>query len=419
MSESKSNVPKLRFPGFTEPWEQRKLGELYEKAGSGGTPSAGNAAYYDGEIPFLGISDLSGRFVSTTLKHITKEGLNNSAAWIVPSGAIALAMYASVGKVAITCCDLATSQAFYNMVFSSDVLRDFVYTRLNKADMNGEWMRLVSTGTQSNLNAEKVRSWQIAIPSEAEQHAIGAFFRNLDNLITLHQRKLDHVKQLKRGLLQKMFPRDGASVPEIRFPGFTDPWEQRKLGAIVKDIAAGKSVNSDDGQVGPNDIGVMKTSCVSYDRFEPSECKRVASEEVGLVSCPVEADSIVVSRMNTPERVGSCGFVAASYSNLYLPDRLWRVKLTNSTNTFLVYLILSSYRSKAKLRGMASGTSGSMHNIPKDAFLNMELILPCNIAEQRAISSFFSSLNNLITLHQRKLDHVKLLKKALLQQMFV
>ena len=209
------------------------------------------------------------------------------------------------------------------------------------------------------------------------------------------------------------------NVPKLRFPGFTGPWEQRKLGDVALDISSGKSVNSDDGPVGMDDIGVMKTSCVSYDRFEPSECKRVISEEVALASCPVEANTIVVSRMNTPERVGSCGFVAATYSNLYLPDRLWRIKLCDSVNTYFAYLILSSNRSKTKLKGMASGTSGSMHNIPKDAFLKMELTLPCELPEQRAIGSLFRDLDDLITLRQRELDHAKLLKKALLQQMFV
>ncbi|MBW3080720.1 restriction endonuclease subunit S [Bifidobacterium sp. 79T10] len=168
------------------------MGELYSYAGSGGTPSVGNCNYYGGDIPLLGISDVSGRYIKDVGKYITREGLENSAAWLVPAGAIALAMYASVGKVGITYREMATSQAFFNMVFTTEATRDFVFARLDKANAEDEWTELVSTGTQSNLNAEKVRSWIIAVPSQAEQQAIGQFFSRLDDLITLHQRERRH-----------------------------------------------------------------------------------------------------------------------------------------------------------------------------------------------------------------------------------
>jgi type I restriction enzyme S subunit len=208
------------------------------------------------------------------------------------------------------------------------------------------------------------------------------------------------------------------NVPAIRFAGFTEPWEQRKLGELVDGIATGKSVNSDDGVVGPGDVGIMKTSCVSYDTFDAGESKRVLPEEQSLVACPVEAKTIIVSRMNTPDRVGACGFVADNWPNLFLPDRLWRVRLRNSVDPYLVYVLLASDRSKEVLRGMASGTSGSMHNIPKGSFLGMELTLPTSLEEQSKIAKQFASLDSLITLHQRKDDQLATLKKSLLEKMF-
>ena len=208
------------------------------------------------------------------------------------------------------------------------------------------------------------------------------------------------------------------NVPAIRFAGFTEPWEQRKLGELVDGIATGKSVNSDDGVVGPGDVGIMKTSCVSYDTFDAGESKRVLPEEQSLVACPVEAKTIIVSRMNTPDRVGACGFVADNWPNLFLPDRLWRVRLRNSVDPYLVYVLLASDRSKEVLRGMASGTSGSMHNIPKESFLGMELTLPTSLEEQSKIAKQFASLDSLITLHQRKDDQLATLKKSLLEKMF-
>jgi type I restriction enzyme S subunit len=188
---NKSNVPAIRFKGFTDAWEQYKLSDLFEKGGSGGTPLSTNPDYYNGNIPFLGISDItnSNGLILETEKYITVKGLDNSAAWIVPSGSISLAMYASVGKLAILGVNAATSQAFYNMVFNSDSVRDFVYHRLYKANSDSEWDKLISTGTQSNLNAEKVKEFEISIPNnDLEISKIGSLFRTLDNLITLHQR---------------------------------------------------------------------------------------------------------------------------------------------------------------------------------------------------------------------------------------
>ena len=165
---------RLRFKGFTEPWQQRKLEELCIRVGSGGTPSGQHPEYYNGKIPFLGISDLSGRTVSATQKKITQKGLDNSAAWLVPKGSITLAMYASVGKVAILGIELATSQAFFNMVIPEETcIRDFLFSRLEKADICHEWLPLISTGTQPNLNAAKLKDWELKVPSTQERKTIG------------------------------------------------------------------------------------------------------------------------------------------------------------------------------------------------------------------------------------------------------
>uniref|UniRef100_UPI002FC83AD4 restriction endonuclease subunit S n=1 Tax=Pseudolactococcus laudensis TaxID=1494461 RepID=UPI002FC83AD4 len=201
-------VPELRFAGFADDWEERKLSDLFIKGGSGGTPKSTNKAFYDGDIPFLGISDItkSNGFINNTEKHISSDGLNSSAAWIVSKGAISLAMYASVGKLAILNIDAATSQAFYNMIFDDYDLRDLVYQRLNKANELSEWNKLISTGTQSNLNADKVKNFQMYLPKNHDEiKLISTFFKQIDNTIALHQRKLDLLKEQKKGFLQKMF----------------------------------------------------------------------------------------------------------------------------------------------------------------------------------------------------------------------
>lgn len=165
---------------------------MISKGGSGGTPSTANSNFYCGQIPFLSIADLSNSngYIYDTEKHITKEALDSSAAWIVPKESVSLAMYASVGKVAILKTNIATSQAFFNMVFHNLNTRDYCYQYLKKMEENNSWNSLISTGTQSNLNAEKVKKLSLTMPSNIkEQEAIGKYLNHLDSLITLHQRK--------------------------------------------------------------------------------------------------------------------------------------------------------------------------------------------------------------------------------------
>ena len=183
---------KKKITLFVYSWEQRELGSLIIKGGSGGTPSTSNQKYYSGNIPFLSITDItnSGGFIYDTEKHITKEALNNSAAWIVPAESISLAMYASVGKVAILKQNTATSQAFYNLVINDVSLRDYLFQYLKKMETFNEWTVLISTGTQANLNAEKVKGLFVNIPANKhEQSQIGVLLSSLDRVITLHQRE--------------------------------------------------------------------------------------------------------------------------------------------------------------------------------------------------------------------------------------
>lgn len=199
--------PALRFAGFEDDWKEVKLGDLILRGGSGGTPKSTVAKYYGGDIPFLSITDISnsGKYLKRTEKTITNEGLQNSSAWVVPEGAISLAMYASVGKLAILGIDCATSQAFYNMVFEDDIVRNFVYITLEKANIYNEWGSLISTGTQANLNAEKVKNFSFLHPSKPEQQAIGTFFQDLDKAIAKQEEKVNQLKESKQTLLRKMF----------------------------------------------------------------------------------------------------------------------------------------------------------------------------------------------------------------------
>ena len=396
--------PALRFKGFTDPWEQRKISELAEKTYGGGTPTTSNEAFWNGNIPWIQSSDIvDGKLMGVEpRKYITQTGLNSSATQLVPKDSIAIITRVGVGKLAYMPFSYSTSQDFLSLSKLNTEPFFTVYACYKKLQSE---LNTVQGTSIKGITKDELLAKTISVPVYSEQKQIGSFFTQLDTLITLHQRKYEKLVNIKKSMLDKMFPKNGASVPEIRFKGFTDPWEQRKLAELTKTITTGKSVNSDEGEVSDGDIGVLKTSCVSYDRFNPSESKPVVKSEQQLVKCAVEKDSVIVSRMNTPERVGACGYVSTDFPNLFLPDRLWKLKFQDTVDTYFVYMMLVSSAYKEKITSMASGTSGSMYNIPKETFLNLQLVIPAKIDEQKQLGRILKKIDSLITLHQR--EHIK------------
>ncbi|MEQ7316368.1 restriction endonuclease subunit S, partial [Enterococcus hirae] len=207
---SNDTQPEIRFPGFTEDWEQRKLGDITESF-SGGTPTAGKSEYYGGDIPFIRSGEISSEL---TELFITENGLNNSSAKMVKAGDILYALYgATSGEVSISRINGAINQAIL-------AIRP---TKNDNSYLIVQWLRkqkdtIISTylqGGQGNLSGSIVKDLVITLPQDKEeQNKIGAFFKQLDDTIALHQRKLDLLKETKKGFLQKMFPKNGAKVPE-------------------------------------------------------------------------------------------------------------------------------------------------------------------------------------------------------------
>ena len=343
-----SNTPAIRFKGFTDPWEQRKLGELIQLGGSGGTPSATNPAYYGGDIPFLSIADIDGRDIANTAKTLTDEGLQNSAAWIVPAGAVSLAMYASVGKVGIIRQNTATSQAFYNMTFEDEALRDFVFTRLEKAEADSEWEPYISMGTQRNLNADKVRSFSLEVPSTEEASEVSAYFANLDHLITLHQCK---------------------SIDEPLFIVFA--WEQRKLGELASEFQSGEFIAASNiYDAGPYPVYGGNGLRGYTDTFNHEGFYALIGRQGAL-----------------------CGNVNSADGKSYFTEHAVAVQANQANDTgFLVHLLgtmnLGQYSGQSAQPGLAVGV-----------LKEVETLTPTK-EEQRLIGSYFAQLDSLITLHQ-------------------
>ena len=396
------NIPEIRFKGFKDAWKQRKLAELFVNSGSGGTPKSTNKDFYDGDIPFLSIADIKGREISETAKMITQKGLQSSAAWLVPKGALSLAMYASVGKIGILNKSMATSQAFFNMVFDNEACRDFVYTRLEKAELFNEWESYISTGTQRNLNAEKVKRFKICVPESHETARIANIFSQIDNYITLHQRKYDQVVNLKKAMLEKMFPKNGSDTPEIRFKGYTGAWEERKFGdigtvAMCKRIF--KEETSESGDVPFYKIGTFGGEADAYITREMFEKYKTT------YPYPQKGDILISASGSIGRTVEYTG------KDEYFQDSniVWLQHNKNIDNSFLKVLY-------SVVQWSCEGST--IKRLYNDNFLKTKILIP-NKKEQSQIGEYFKNLDNLIALHQRKLQQLKKIKKAMLEKMFV
>lgn len=403
MRNQRQAAPSIRFKGFTEDWEQRKFSSLYEKGGSGGTPKSTNKSYYIGDIPFLGISDVSSSngYVYDTEKHISEEGLKNSSAWIVPKEAISLAMYASVGKVAILKTDAATSQAFFNMIFKNLPTRNFVFQYLLKMESTHGWDSLVSTGTQPNLNAQKIREIEILIPALDEQTKIGAFFKQLDTTITLQQQQLSNYKEMKAALLQKMFPKAGEKMPEVRFEGFTGEWEERKLGDVIVEYS-----DKDNSKLNPavavGKYGIRRRE----DIYKKALSKDISKNKVirkNTLTIGMGSKQIDIGILKTDEVFS----VSPAYSTFNIIDVDAR---------YLDLFLQHENKNLSKVCMIISARQGK--TVDKNLLVQYNVLLP-SIPEQQKIADFLFILDGQIEAQKAAFDALNRLKQGLLQQMFV
>ena len=391
-----AKVPAIRFAGFTDPWEQRKLGDVTDSF-SGGTPDVSHTSYYGGSIPFIRSAEINS---DKTELFLTEKGLDNSSAKIVERGTVLYALYgATSGEVGIAAIKGAINQAILALSphTGNDPLFLASWLRREKARIVDTYLQ----GGQGNLSGSIVKELSFALPQQKEQQVIGSFFSRLDNLITLHQRKYDKLVILKKSMLEKMFPKDGESVPEIRFAGFTDPWEQRKLGEIVS-IGAGAPPSAFSAG---NFLYVKVDDLNESSHFQFDSAQRV---DANTAVKPIRKGSIIFAKRGAAilgNKVRVLGKTAYIDTNMMAleprgvdADFLWL--FINQTGLYRI----------ADTSTIPQINNKHIEPYPVD--------IP-NMAEQQAIGTFFSRLDDLITLHQRKLELLQNIKKSLLDKMFV
>ena len=409
MSE-KRRVPKLRFPGFTDDWEQRKLSDVAEIIG-GGTPSTGVAEYWDGDIDWYAPAEINDQiYVDGSERKITRLGLENSSAKILPANKTVLfTSRAGIGKTAILRHEGATNQGFQSMVLDDDTNPYFVFSMSSIIKDKAE--RVASGSTFAEISGKMLGNLEFMFPSKAEQDKIGAYFSNLDHLITLHQRELEHTKDLKKSLLQKMFPKNGERCPKIRFPGFTDDWEQRKLETVAA-FSKGNGYSKGDLITSGTPIILYgrlytkyETTITEVDTFVDVKQGSVYSKG-GEVIIPASGETAEdIARASTVE---NAGILLGGDLNVVTPNE--------GIDSAFLALSISNGESHKELAKKAQGKS--VVHIHNAEIMALNIAFPSKI-EQSRISAYFSTLDHLITLHQRELEHLQLLKKGLLQQMFI
>ena len=400
-------VPAIRFAGFTDPWEQRKLGDVTDSF-SGGTPDGSHASYYGGSIPFIRSAEINS---DKTELFLTEKGLDNSSAKIVERGTVLYALYgATSGEVGIAAIKGAINQAILALSphTGNDPLFLASWLRREKARIVDTYLQ----GGQGNLSGSIVKELSFALPQQKEQQVIGSFFSHLDNLITLHQRKYDKLVVFKKSMLEKMFPKDGESVPEIRFASFTDPWEQRKLGNC------GTTYSGLSGKT-KEDFGHGNARFVPYTNVFDNplaDTERLEAVEIDSSQNKVAyGDVFFTVSSETPDEVGMSSVWLSDQDDVYLNSFCFGYRQDSTFDPHYLAYMLRSSSIRSDLTLLAQGIS--RFNISKNKVMELSVAVP-SAAEQKQIGQYFARLDSLITLHQRKLELLQNIKKSLLDKMF-
>ena len=383
-----AKVPAIRFAGFTDPWEQRKLSEVATFGGGHTPPMADPDNYEDGYVLWVTSQDVKSNYLDRTTTQITEKGAKELT--LYPAGSLVMVTRSGILRHTLPVAELRKP---------STVNQD-IRVILPQGECCGEWLlqffishnkelllEFGKTGTTvESVDFGKIKDMLLYMPSTVEQQQIGDYFAKLDSLITLHQRKYDKLVIFKKSMLEKMFPKDGESVPEIRFAGFTDPWEQRKFSDIV-DVCSGKDYKHlEEGPIPVYGTGGFMTSvdeALSYDRDAVGIGRKGTIDKPYLLKAPFwTVDTLFYA---IPKSDMDLEFVHCSFLNV-------------------------DWKSKDESTGLPS--------LSKEA-INETIALVPSFNEQSRIGEFFNDLDSLITLHQRKLELLQNIKKSLLDKMFV
>jgi type I restriction enzyme, S subunit len=392
MSDKITKSPQIRFVGFTDAWEQCKLGDL-------GSVAMNKRIFKDetteaGDVPFYKIGTFGGEPDAFISREVFEE---YKVKYPYPEvGDILISASGSIGKTVVYQGEDEYFQDSNIVWLKHDERLDNSFLKQFYSIV--KWQGLEGS-TIKRLYNKNVLDTDISVPAPDEQKMIGKFFGQIDNLITLHQRKLELLKETKKSLLQKTFPKDGANVPEIRFAEFTNAWEQRAFSELVTRVSKSSEVD-ELPRVEYEDI-VSGQGELNKDIFAKESDKKGIEFEVG---------DTLFGKL----RPYLQNWLLADFKGIAVGD-WWVLRPNEMDNKFIYSLIQSSkYQTVSNL---ATGTK--MPRSDWNVVSQTEFSVPTDKGEQAKIGQFFDQLDHLITLHQRELISLENLKKSLLQQMFI
>ena len=412
----KKKVPELRFKGFTDDWEERKLGEV----GNTFTGLSGKTKedFGHGEGKFITYMNVFSNPVAD-LDGLESVEIDNKQFQVKAGDVLFTTSSETPEEVGMSSMWLGNADNIYLNSFcfgyrpTIEFDKYYLAFMLRSAPIRKKFQLLAQGISRYNISKNKVMEMSIPVPSIEEQELLGAFFNNLNQTIALHQRKLDLLKEQKKGFLQKMFPKNGAKVPELRFAGFADDWEERKLSDVAnhRGGTAIEKYFDKDGEYKVISIGSYGLNSQYVDQNiraisnEITDGRVVNSGELTMVLNDKTANGAIIGRTLLVEK-----------DNEYVIDQRTEIisPKENFDSNFAYTILNGSFREKVK-RIVQGGTQIYV-NYPAVSNLNLELP---KIEEQQKIGSFFKQLDNTIALHQRKLDLLKEQKKGFLQKMFV
>ena len=407
--------PQLRFEGFTDDWEERKLSDVANHRGGTAIEK-----YFDKDgvykVISIGSYGLNSQYVDQNIRAISNEITDGR---VVNSGELTMVLNDKTANGTIIGRSLLVEKDNeYVINQRTEIISpkenfdsNFAYTILN-GPFREKVKRIVQGGTQIYVNYPAVSNLNLELPKIEEQKKIGSFFKQLDDTIAFHQRKLDLLKQQKKGYLQKMFPKNGAKVPELRFAGFADDWEDRKLSSIAERVTR---KNKNNESTLPLTISAQDGLVDQNDYFN----KQVASRDVTGYFLVKNGEFAYNKSYSNGYPWGAIKrldkYEMGVLSTLYI---VFKPTAINSQFLVSYYETTRWYREVSKNAAEGARNHGLLNISPND-FFNTLLTIPKSAEEQQQIGSFFKQLDDTIALHQRKLDLLKEQKKGFLQKMFV
>ena len=402
--------PALRFKGFTDPWEQRKLGEICDFITKGATPTTYGFSWQPDGVPFFRNDSIKDNvFVFGEFSYISEAANEVLKRSEVHGNDILIAITGDIGKVGIipdTVEKANINQHIARVRIRKEALPYFVYQYLASDDTQKEYQKIKTGLSMPQLSLEQVRDIVVKIPEFNEQGKIADCLRRIDTLITLHQRKHEKLVNIKKSMLDKMFPQNGVSVPEIRFKGFTDPWEQRKFSELYEKVSR------------KNDLTYGKDDIISVANMYYKAESYITDENYLLTYNVFEMGDIAFEG-NKSKNFAHGRFVENTIGNGIVSHvfDVFKPRMTNYDLQFWKYAI-NNERIMGPILLRSTKASTMMTNLVADDFLQENFLIPC-YEEQKKIGEFLNQLDTLITLHQRKLEKLQNIKKSCLEKMFV